>query len=430
MSGGYVNEVVREWIRGATGLHITDENAAPVELAIRLEAEQRRSSPEDLLVGVLSGRLPAQPLIDAITTNESYFFRAERQMALTAGELLPERLRREPGRAQRVLSIPCARGEEPYSIAILLREHGIPDSAVTLVGGDISARCLADAERGDYNALTLRRTDAGRAQRWFRVLEQRRVRLDPTILPRVRFHRVNLLTDSTAVIGGPFDIVFCQNLLIYFDGATIARALAALKLLLRPDGWLFVDHTEWSLPRGCFQMVERGGCVGFRPQGAGSSTPTARPRTPPARSGAVRAAAVEAVTPVHPPVDVSPPLLTRPTPAPVAPSQQTGLGATLDRLDAVLADAPHDPAALLGKARALANGGDEMQALECLETLLAAVDAGEMRVPTAERSEALALFAVLLRKKGLAGLAGGYLDELARLAPEHPALRLRGEADG
>lgn len=421
MSGAHVTEAVRGWIREATGIHVTGDNQAPVDLAIRLDAERRGLSPSELLAGVLSGRLPAQPLIDAITTNESYFFRAGKQMELTAGELLPQRLRQEPGRAQRILSLPCARGEEPFSIAILLRERGIPDSSVVLVGGDISAGCLADARRGEYNALALRRTDSARVQRWFRPLPGRRYRLDPTIVARVLLHRVNLLTTSGAALGGPFDIVFCQNLLIYFDRETIARALGVLRQLVRADGWLFVDHSEWNLPRGPFRLQEGDGCVGFRP-GTGVvgeyAAPPSRPQIPrrgkdgsPQRTKRGVDADCCAVS-------------RRPIPA-VPQAPQSDPAAALERFEAVLARSPYDPCALLGKARVLADGDDELEALECLERLLAAIDDGEVQARTSDRLEALALFAVLLRRKGLGGLAQGYLQELARLAPDHPALRQR-----
>ena len=421
MSGQFVTAAVRGWIREATGIHVTGDNQAPVDLAIRLDAERRRLSPAELIAGVLSGRLPAQPLIDAITTNESYFFRAAKQMGLTVDALLPQRLHESPGRAQRILSLPCARGEEPFSIAILLRERGIPDAAVTLVGGDISERCLADARRGEYNALALRRTDSARAQRWFRPLAGRRYRLDPAILARVQLHSANLLTSGVAALGGPFDIVFCQNLLIYFDRDTIERALAMLHQLMRPDGWLFVDHSEWNLPRGRFRMQERDGCVGFRPVAPVIGEPATRLRTPPTPlrgpvagpQGTARAAAGAD----------RPAMRTSPAP-PLA--RENDPVAALDRFDAVLARAPHDPPALLGKARVLADGGDELEALECLERLLAAIDDGEALASASDRVDALALFAVLLVRKGLDGLAQGYLEELARLAPQHPVLRLRG----
>ncbi len=495
MIGGTVTQAVRDWIRAASGIAITDENAAPVELAIRLDAERRRMSPEALLSGVMSGRLEAQPLIDAITTNESYFFRAEKQMDLTVGELLPERLRREPGRPQRLLSLPCARGEEPYSIAMLLRERGIADASVMLVGADISAGCLADARRGEYNALALRRTAPARAQRWFRPLGGRRYRLDPSIVARVALHRLNLLSESVAVLNGPFDIVFCQNLLIYFDEPTIARALAILRRLMRSDGWLFVDHSEWNLPRASFLMQERKGCVGFRPttepdgRRLGADQPASR-RLQPAVYGRGNAAAAgasgsrvqssdgaSAVGPARGPagagvgrsVGVTPAVgrnagsdarsdasvadakqrpggapgaaasganAAVPKPAvPAAPGSSDAVagggdpGALLDAYDAVLARRPRDASALLGKARVLADGGDELEALEALELFISGLEQELVRPSPEERIEALALFGLLLQRKGLSKLATSYFDQLARLSPQHPVLKLRGAPD-
>ena len=124
---------------------------------------------------------------------------------------------------------------------------------------------MADARRGRYGPLALRRTDAALGRQWFAPLGPRSYQLEPALLPRVSLYRLNLLENAELVLNRRFDIVFCENLLIYFDPETTAAALAALGRLLTPDGWLFVDHAEWNIPRGRFRMQELDGCVGFRP---------------------------------------------------------------------------------------------------------------------------------------------------------------------
>jgi len=466
-AGRLVGETLRAWIRARTGISITEQNQPPVELAIRLEAERHGLDPFVYLDRLLGGALPPQAFIDAITTNESYFFRALDQMRVTITRLIPDLMRRRPSQPARILSLPCARGEEPYSLAILCEEHRIPPRAVEIVAGDISATCLAAAQRGDYGPLALRRTDPTTAQRWFRPQGPRTYRLEPALLGRVSFHQVNLLEDAQTLLARRFDVIFCENLLIYFDSETTARALAVLGRLLEPDGWLFVDHAEWNLPRDGFRMQELDGCVGFRPLGAapaaraddprggagvGATVPAPGARAPTGGSShlasvyqttalpsspAACSAAGPSAGPARPPTAKVPARGAPPTPP--SPTPLTGhprlaqaqahyqakrFAEALLAFDAVLASHPADAQARLGKARVLADCGEDFEALEVAEALLAGVDEGELRLSPADYVEALALIALLLHQKGLKDLARGYLREVERRAPGHPSLRL------
>jgi chemotaxis protein methyltransferase WspC len=450
---GLVAEPLRDWIRAHTGISITDQNQAPVELAVRLEAERHGLDPARYLQRILGGGLPPQAFIDAVATNESYFFRSQEQMRVVVTRLIPERLARRPGQPVRLLSLPCARGEEPYSLAILCEEHRIPPQSIQLVGGDISATCIADAGRGLYSPLALRRTDPELARRWFRPLGSRAWQLEPALLPRVELRRLNLLEDAEVVLARRFDIVFCENLLIYFDPETTVDALAVLGRLLVPDGWLFVDHAEWNIPRGTFRMQEFDGCVGFRPLGA----PTADASGFGSRSGRVADArfrgastAAPAQLPVPSPTRSGPPTaspVSRPLPrpsrdraAPAAPSRGPDLSAhlaqaqvhyrakrfaeALGAFDAVLTVDPGHPLARLGKARVLADCGEDFEALEIAESLLHGTAAGGLNLAPADQVEALVLMGLLLHKKGLKDLAQGYLREVKRHDPHHPSLGL------
>ena len=455
-----VTAALRQWIRDSTGIAITEQNQAPAELAIRIQAERLELHPQEFVTRLLSGLLPPQSFVDEITTNESYFFRAMDQMQVVVGQLVPAMRQRRPGQPVRLLSIPCARGEEPFSLAILLRESNIPDAMVELVGLDISQTCLDDARAGRYSPLALRRTDTERATRWFRQSSagrgSRQVFLDPDIVRRVRLLRGNLLGDALNLLQPPFDIVFCENLLIYFDEPTAARALSVLNRLLAPDGWLFVDHAEWNLPRERFHMQTLDGCVGFRPAGSAATTvvpsaqrferPPPAPILPAATSASGTASRrVSDTTGFETPR--SPPKTSAVTDR-VAPRQRLqvgGLQALLTAADAhyrakrfneallgyeqALTLAPHAAAARLGKTRVLADCGEDFEALEVAESLLEAIDQGRVDANTAQHAAALGLIALLLKKKGLTELARGYLHKLARLQPTHPMLRLLQGAD-
>jgi len=447
---GYVAEPLRDWIRTRTGISITDQNQAPVELAVRLEAERHGLDPARYLQRLLSGGLPPQAFIDAVATNESYFFRSLEQMRVVVTRLIPQRLARRPGQPVRILSLPCARGEEPYSLAILCEEHRIPPQSVQLVGGDISATCVADAGRGRYSPLALRRTDPELARRWFTPAGSRAWQLEPALLPRVELRRLNLLADAEVVLARRFDIVFCENLLIYFDPATTVDALAVLGRLLVPDGWLFVDHAEWNIPRGAFRMQEFDGCVGFRPPGAPAAGESAAgPRTGRVADAPSRGASTPSPTRIPaPPLPskasgpaASPVPLPRPARAvPAAPLRGSALtthlaaaqvhyrakrfAEALSAFDAVLTADPGHPLARLGKARVLADCGEDFEALEIAESLLHGAAAGGLKLAPADQVEALVLMGLLLHKKGLKDLAQGYLREVKRHDPHHPSLGL------
>jgi chemotaxis protein methyltransferase WspC len=424
---------LRRWIRDATGLTITDQNAAPVDLAVRIQSERLRLEPMDFVRRLMGGKIGAQGFIDEITTHESYFFRAREQMQFVVERLIPERLQRAPGRQVRVLSLPCARGEEPYSLAILLAEAGIPSEAVEIVGGDIARSCVEEARAGIYSPLALRRTDPGRARRWFRAHGERGVALARDILPRVAFHRMNILSDAERLLRPPFDLVFCENLLIYFDTENVQRALQVIRRLLAEDGWLFVDYAEWQLPRALFRLQEMDGRVGFRPQrlppggevGSAVNRPHSRRRLDTRRADS--RAATEAATRVANDMQCE---LTRGADLYAAKRFTEALLA----FEQVLRRDPQDPRALLGKARVLADCGEDFEALEILEQALAVAD-GQAGQETSgridalsgqgrQRVEILALIAVLLHKKGLSDLAAQYLRRVSLLDPHHRALRL------
>jgi chemotaxis protein methyltransferase WspC len=438
-----VTAELRRWIREATGVQITDENAAPVALALRIQAENVHLSPAELRQRLIEGSIGPQDFIDEITTHESYFFRAREQMQLVVEEIIPQRLRRAPDRPVRVLSLPCARGEEPYSLGILLEEAGIPPGAVEILGADIAHSCIEAARVGTYSALALRRTDQQHARHWFRRGAGQELQLDQSILRRVSFRRVNILRDAERLLRGPFDIVFCENLLIYFDASNVQRALGVVERLMAEDGWLFVDHAEWSMPRGRFLMQEWRGRVGFRPRGADEAAPLEALPSSKRRQPAVRGAAGSAgwrsssapvsgppssPRPVDPGPGAGP---TQPSARPAAEVAQTGARAAsnppksapitrarrdLPRRSAPVREAraaptgslaaatpawqpyldqaqshyehkrfteailgferllgrhPNLPQALLGKARVLADCGEDFEAMELLETLVA-----------------------------------------------------------
>jgi len=156
----------------------------------------------------------------------------------------------------RVLSAPCSTGEEPYSIAITLREEGLAFNAFHIDAVDISEQAIAKAKQGIYSPYAFRRQAYRRNDKYFtlgslpggsRKRSARRYHLNADIQEKVVFTQGNLLGDDLLANQPLYDIVFCRNLLIYFDRAARDRAMAFFDRVLKPGGLLFLGYAETSL---------------------------------------------------------------------------------------------------------------------------------------------------------------------------------------
>jgi chemotaxis protein methyltransferase CheR len=181
-------------------------------------------------------------LASVLSNNETYFFRERAQLKALAGDVVDEFLRRSP--RVRLWSSACSSGEEPYSLAMTLLETGkLTDGQLTIRATDISPRVLALAEKGFYRALSFRATEPAMIQRWFTPQGDGFV-VGDRIKRLVSFGRLNLLDGARVGAEGPFDAIFCRNVLIYFDKATQKRVVESFAKALRPGGYLFLGHAE------------------------------------------------------------------------------------------------------------------------------------------------------------------------------------------
>jgi chemotaxis protein methyltransferase CheR len=209
-----------------------------------------------------------EALINAFTINETYFYREESQLAALSRSLLPQVVRnRRPGDLVRIWSLPCASGEEPYSIAIWLLENWPMVDAwhIEIVGSDIDTDALARARAGCYGERALARLPAHLRERYFLPQNGQEQEIIGDLKESVLFTQVNLIDPVSVSSERPFDVIFCRNLLIYFDDA--ARQVAAANLFnrLRPGGFLCVSHTE-SMARidDRFEMVRFDDAIVYR----------------------------------------------------------------------------------------------------------------------------------------------------------------------
>jgi chemotaxis protein methyltransferase CheR len=188
-----------------------------------------------------------EQFINAFTVNETYFYREDHQLQCLSSDMLNERVRNRTGaHSLRIWSLPCATGEEPYSIAMWLLENWpeVDAHEIEIVGSDIDTECIAAARAGEYGARALMRLSPRLIEKYFEQIADDRWRITADLRESVQFTPVNLVEAADVRRHGTFDVIFCRNVLIYFDDTS--RRLAAENLFeaLSPGGFLCLGHTE------------------------------------------------------------------------------------------------------------------------------------------------------------------------------------------
>lgn len=202
-------------------------------------------------------------MLDCVCTNETHFFREPAAFDCLRQHVFPEWRKRadnmQRGRTLRVWSAACSTGEEPYSLAMTLLDE-FPCHAgwdVEVLGTDLSTKVLAKASSGIWHAEKISGVPP-HYQRQFLLKgfgpDKGKIKVGDELRRVVRFHRVNLTQDSREVVGGPFDLIFCRNVLIYFEWETKVEVVNRLGRLLAPGGHLFLGNAE-SL-HGVTDMLE------------------------------------------------------------------------------------------------------------------------------------------------------------------------------
>jgi chemotaxis protein methyltransferase WspC len=182
-----------------------------------------------------------QNLLDDVGVPETWFFRGGEVFTYLARQVA-ETIRNRRERV-RILSVPCSTGEEPYSLAIALVEGGVPNAGWTIDAIDLSARLVERARTGKFREFSFRETRPDLRQRYFQPVEGG-WELAPTIRALVQFRQGNLLDPLFLAGEGPFDLIFCRNLLIYLHPEARRHALDTLARLLTPDGLVCMGHAE------------------------------------------------------------------------------------------------------------------------------------------------------------------------------------------
>ena len=190
----------------------------------------------------------ARDVVEAMTTNESFFFRDDKPFAHFRTQALPRMVAsRPPGSTLRVWSAASSSGQEAYSLAMIVAESTalLGGRKVEIIGTDIARDQLTRAREGLYSQFEVQRgLPVQMLMRYFRK-EDPNWRIAETIRAMAQFREFNLLSDLRSL--GRFDIVFCRNVLIYFDQPTKSRVLEAIAGLMPPDGLLYLGGAETVL---------------------------------------------------------------------------------------------------------------------------------------------------------------------------------------
>ncbi|HHQ14253.1 MAG TPA: chemotaxis protein CheR [Chromatiales bacterium] len=250
---------LRELILEITGIQLADNKQAMMRrrLSRRLQ-ELGLDNFSEYCEFLRSGNPDErEQFANAVTTNLTAFFRENHHFEYLASSLLPELIEEahRTGKKIRIWSAGCSTGEEPYSIAMLINELcPAPRSVdIKILATDLDSSALAHCKAGVYSLDRVEKIPAERLRRWFSRGTGRNeglVRIRPELRELISFRRLNLM--SGWPMKGPFDVIFCRNVIIYFDKATQKRLIERYADILRPGGHLFIGHSESLL-----NMTER-----------------------------------------------------------------------------------------------------------------------------------------------------------------------------
>lgn len=246
MSAPIIVRVI-DFISKAAGIVLTTEKAYFVEARLSpVLREEGIASIDELMQRAERGdRRLAQRVVDALTTNETFFFRDKAPFEHFRNLILPELVSRRPvGKTIRIWCAACSSGQEPYSLVMLIDELKalLGGRQVEIHASDISENILSKAKSGLYNQFEVQRGLPTKLLLQYFEKVGDNWRISPDVVKRVNFFKFNLLDDPRSL--GTFDVIFCRNVLIYFDRPTRGKIFDRLADRLAPDGFLLLGGAE------------------------------------------------------------------------------------------------------------------------------------------------------------------------------------------
>ncbi len=339
-------EFLSGFLKDKSGLVLTAEKTYLLENRLQPLVRSHDLESIDQLVDLLRTGGKAgldKEIVEAMTTNESFFFRDIKPFDIFRDEVLPKLIKaRESKKSMRIWSAAASTGQEPYSLAMLLKEAGnaLDGWRIEIVATDLDSEVLIRAKEGIYTQFEVQRgLPMQLLVKYFEKAGDKWQLAEP-IRQMVSFREHNLLESAAGL--GRFDVIFCRNVLIYFDADTKSTVLEDMSKILAPDGYLFLGGAETVLGvsehfgpvqglRGVYAPTSSGAATAFSSAAniSGSADQTAAAPAAPAAAPAKPAAAAPAA-PAAPAVTPAKPAAATPiTPAaPPATSKPAAAGSS------------------------------------------------------------------------------------------------------
>lgn len=248
--------LLAEFIQKHSGIHLKKEKKAL--LASRLDTLLQQLGFDSFseyyrYVQADASGEAVSALMDRITTNHTFFMRESAHFDFLRDSVLPELYDRVRERDLRIWSAGCSSGEEPYTLAMILDRFFLPlrDQALwdrKVLATDLSAEVLAKAQRGVYPSSSIETLPASWRSSYFRSLADGQLQVVDALKRQILFRKFNLM-EEVYPFRNKFHLIFCRNVMIYFDQETKLRLLRRLYDMTEPGGYLFISHTESLDPR-------------------------------------------------------------------------------------------------------------------------------------------------------------------------------------
>jgi chemotaxis protein methyltransferase WspC len=385
------NADIENLLRQSIGLDAQSIGPSAVAAVVRLRMKRLGvDSVEEYFERVTASKAELHQLVEEIIVPETWFFRDRVAFATLARWVWEDWLPAHPRTTLRLLSAPCSTGEEAYSLAMCLLDAGLGADRFVVEAVDISSRSLERAAQGVFGKNAFRGADLEFRSRHFTPVPEG-WRLHEDVRRLVQFRQGNLLEAEFAGSRAVQDVIFCRNLLIYFDEPAQRHLMTLLHGLLAPDGLLFAGHAESFIFRTFgFRPAGRETSFAVHPRGAAPPPVREPERRPPARR-----------------VSTVPPLPPAPQPTPRRAGPEAGAPPT-GKASPALVPAAED---LLVTARRLADAGRVAEAVQKCQSHLAA---------NGPSSAAFYLLALLNEAAGHSAEAADFYRKTLYLEPDHP----------
>jgi len=238
---------LRDYIYEKSGIYIADSKKYLIENRLsRILLEKKINNFEDYLklIKFSNNGCELNRLFDAVTTNETYFFREFDQLKIFSDEIIPKILSQKKGsQVIKIWSAACSTGEEPYTLAIMLLEKGLNSKQFEIYGSDISEGVLNSAKTAVYNSYSVRNVPPNYMNKYF-INSNQSYTLSASAKKNVKFMKINLIDDKNIRMLRNVDVIFCRNVLIYFDVKSKQKVTSHRYDCLNPGGYLLIGSSE------------------------------------------------------------------------------------------------------------------------------------------------------------------------------------------